>query len=242
MERIEPAGPAMFARALIVLLIAINMGVAMWWLLRPDPAAPAAAASPPGVPRLQLLSETKSLAAPAANAPAASATATPTPPPAPAPAATVPNQCFSLGPFADAATLRAAESRLRSRVVRLRSREAAPVAARAYSVVLPPYASRELAQDAADKIKAAGFDDFMLINSGDDANGIALGRYGSQDTAQRRQAALREAGFDAQIRPVGAPAAPAWLDIEARADADRAGLRQEAGAAESPALDCASLR
>lgn len=239
MERIEPAGPAMFARALIVLLIAINLGVAMWWLLRPDPAAPAAAASPPGVPRLQLLSETKSLATSAASAPAAS---TPTPPPAPAPAASTPNQCFSLGPFADAATLRAAETRLRSRVVRLRAREAAPVAARAYSVVLPPFANRELAQAAADKIKAAGFDDFMLINTGDDANGIALGRYGSQETAQRRQAALREAGFDAQIRPVGAPAAPAWLDIEARADADRAGLRQEAGAAQSPALDCASLR
>lgn len=240
MERIEPAGPAMFARALIVLLIAINLGVAMWWLLRLDPAAPTPAATPPGVPRLQLLSEAKSLAAPAASAPAASTT--PTPPPEPAPAASVPNQCFSLGPFADAATLRAAESRLRSRVVRLRAREAAPVQARAYSVVLPPFANRELAQAAADKIKAAGFDDFMLINTGDDANGIALGRYGSQETAQRRQATLREAGFEAQIRPVGASAAPAWLDIEARADADRAGLRKEAGAAQSPALDCANLR
>lgn len=238
----------MFARALIVLLIAINLGVAMWWLLRPDPAAPATADTPPGVPRLQLLSEAKPLAAPAASAPAppAATAQTPTATQAssePAPAASSPNQCFSLGPFADASTLRTAESRLRSRVVRLRSREATPVAARAYSVVLPPFASRELAQAAADKIKAAGFDDFMLINSGDDANGIALGRYGSQETAQRRQATLREAGFDAQIRPVGAPAAaPAWLDIEARADADRAKLRQEAGAAQSPALDCTSLR
>ncbi|HJR74400.1 MAG TPA: SPOR domain-containing protein [Luteimonas sp.] len=232
----------MFARALIVLLIAINLGVAMWWLLRPDAAAPAAAATPPGVPRLQLLSEAKPLAtsapAPAPVAPVASAAQTPPPEPA------APNQCFSLGPFADVAAMRTAETRLRSQVVRVRAREAAAAPARAYSVVLPPFASRELAQAAADKIKAAGFDDFLLINTGDDANGIALGRYGSQDTAQRRQAALRGAGFDAQIRPVGetAAAGPSWLDIEARADADRARLRQEADAAQSPALDCARLR
>ncbi len=231
----------MFARALIVLLIAINLGVAMWWLLRPDAVAPAAAAAPPGVPRLQLLSEAKPLAAsaPAPAAPVAPA-AELTPPPTTEP----PNQCFSLGPFADAAAMRAAETRLRPQVVRLRAREEAAAPARAYSVVLPPFASRELAQAAADKIKAAGFDDFLLINTGEDANGIALGRYGSQDTAQRRQAALRAAGFDAQIRPVGeaAGAGPSWLDIEARADADRARLRQAAGAAQSPALDCARLR
>ncbi|TKR29615.1 SPOR domain-containing protein [Luteimonas gilva] len=228
----------MFARALIVLLIAINLGVAMWWLLRPDVVAPAAAATPPGVPRLQLLSEAKPLAA-SAPAQAAPVAAAQTPPP---PAA--PNQCFSLGPFADAAAMRAAETRLRPQVVRLRAREAAAAPARAYSVVLPPFASRELAQAATEKIKAAGFDDYLLINTGDDANGIALGRYGSQDTAQRRQAALRAAGFDAQIRPVGeaAAAGPSWLDIEARADADRARLRQAAGAAQSPALDCARLR
>ncbi len=233
----------MFARALIVLLIAINLGVAMWWLLRPDAAAPAAAASPPGVPRLQLLSEAKPLATSASEAaPAAPVAPAAAQPPPPEPAA--PNQCFSLGPFADAAALRTAETRLRSQVVRLRAREAAAAPARAYSVMLPPFASRELAQAAADKIKAAGFDDFLLINTGDDANGIALGRYGSQDTAQRRQAALRAAGFDAQIRPVGetAAAGPSWLDVEARADADRARLRQEAGAAQSPSLDCARLR
>lgn len=229
----------MFARALIVLLIAINLGVAMWWLLRPEPAASAAAAAPPGVPRLQLLSEAKPLATPLPVQPAPAApVADAAPPPTPA----TPNQCFSLGPFADAAALRAAEARVRPHTVRVRTREAAPAAARAYSVLMPPFGNREAAQAAADKIKAAGFDDFLLINTGADANGIALGRYGSQETAQRRQAALRAAGFEAQVRPVGAEPGPAWLDIEARADADRARLREQTGAAQSPALDCARLR
>lgn len=234
-----PAALPMFARALIVLLIAINLGVALWWLLRADPAPTAAPAQPEGVPRLQLLSEAKPLAP--APAPTPSAAQAPPAQASVAPAET-PRQCFSLGPFADAAALRAADARVRPQALRVRTRSAAAGPARAYSVLLPPLASRELAQAAADRIKAAGFDDFMLINSGEDANGIALGRYGSEDTAQRRQAALRAAGFEAQVRPVGAPEGPSWLDVEARADLDRARLREQAGATQSPELDCARLR
>lgn len=223
----------MFARALIVLLIAINIGVAMWWLVRAEPSAPAAFEAPSDVPRLQLISEAKPLAA--AAAPVSSAAVKP---PAPAPA----NQCFSLGPFASAIALRAADAHVRPQAVRTRIREAATTAARGYTVLLPPFASRELAQAAADKIKAAGFDDYLLINEGADANGIALGRYGSRETAQRRQAAFQAAGFAAQLRPIGDPALPAWLDIEARTGLDLARLRADTGATQSPALDCASLR
>lgn len=231
----------MFARALIVLLIAINIGVAMWWMLRAEPSAPSAYAQPPGVPRLQLLSEAKPLATP--PAPAARSAATSAAPPNPVqetqPAA--PNLCFSLGPFATAEALRDAAARVRPQVVLVRTRQAAAKAPSGYTVLLPPLASRELAQAIAEKIKAAGFDDYLLINEGEDTNGIALGRYGSQESAQRRQAALRAAGFPAELRPIGVPASPAWLDIEVRAGLDPAKLRTDTGAAQSPTLDCASL-
>ncbi len=46
----------MFARALIVLLLVLNVGVAAWWALRPVPQ-PAAIIQPDDVARLQLLSE-----------------------------------------------------------------------------------------------------------------------------------------------------------------------------------------
>lgn len=46
----------MFARALIVLLLVLNVGVAAWWALRPVPQ-PAPIVQPDGVARLQLLSE-----------------------------------------------------------------------------------------------------------------------------------------------------------------------------------------
>ena len=63
----------MFARATVVLLIALNLGVGLWWLLRPDPAPHPAPEPPVGVPRLQLLAEAtpqvRGTAAQAADAP-----------------------------------------------------------------------------------------------------------------------------------------------------------------------------
>ncbi|KQQ83860.1 sporulation protein [Xanthomonas sp. Leaf131] len=45
----------MYVRALIVVLIVLNAGVALWWALQPAPAALAAPAQPAGVARLELL-------------------------------------------------------------------------------------------------------------------------------------------------------------------------------------------
>ncbi|WOB51691.1 SPOR domain-containing protein [Xanthomonas hydrangeae] len=86
----------MYVRALIVVLIVLNAGVALWWALQPAPAALAAPAQPVGVARLEVLpniatgaaaaiSREAATAAPDA-APAATSVA-PAPAPAPAPAA-----------------------------------------------------------------------------------------------------------------------------------------------------------
>ena len=56
----------MLARALVVLLLVLNLGVAAWWTLRAPPAAAPDFVPPADVARLQLVSETKT----AANAPA----------------------------------------------------------------------------------------------------------------------------------------------------------------------------
>ncbi|SDZ03036.1 Sporulation related domain-containing protein [Lysobacter sp. yr284] len=56
----------MLIRALIVLLAALNIGVAAWWIARPAPPAPAAETLPLGVARLQLVDEGKRAAKPVA--------------------------------------------------------------------------------------------------------------------------------------------------------------------------------
>lgn len=229
----------MFVRALIVLLVAVNLGVAAWWALQPEPKPAPPAAQPSGIPRLQLLREKPSpTAAPRVVEQATVASATPD---VAATSSTATTQCFSLGPFADDTALRAASTRLQPQVVRLRARTVTTTAARGYNVMLPPFASRELAQAAVARLVAAGFNDLLLINDGPDANGIALGRYGTQEGANRHQAALQTAGFPAQLHPIGGGAASQWLDLEVREGFDIATARIGSGAAQQQVIDCTSL-
>lgn len=68
----------MLVRALIVLLFALNIGVAAWWIARPAPAVARAPALPPGVARLQLADEgAAKRAAPVAAAKSAPVAAVP---------------------------------------------------------------------------------------------------------------------------------------------------------------------
>ena len=224
----------MFARALIVLLLVLNAGVALWWSTRADPVAPPPPGPPAGIARLQLLSEAPPRIPPATIAPAVPATT--------APVAVANPTCFSFGPFANAAALATARARMQAQVLRLGVRETSPAAARGWQVLLPPFADRGAALAAAERIKAAGFEDYYVQPEGDNGNGIALGRYGNEAAARRRQAALQAAGFPAQAQPLGESRTQHWLDAMLPSTLDAAALRAALGAARSQALDCASLR
>ena len=247
----------MLIRALIVLLVVLNLGVAAWWLTRPAAPPVAMVAEPEGIARLQLLSEAMPTVSPATAVVAGAAVeAAPVeqaaveqapveqvPGPVAAAAIAPPAQCFSLGPFNDSAAATAAATRLGKQALRTRPREVPGKAANAYNVILPAAANREAAQALAQRIGAAGFDDFLVINQGEQANGIALGRYGSREAAQRRQSALQAAGFQAQIQAVGGEgAAQWWLDLTAAEGAAAAQLQALSTATQSRSLDCAALR
>lgn len=236
----------MLIRALIVVLAILNLGVAAWWMSRPDANEATVPLQPAGVPRLQLPDEAASVSA-SPVAPSTMASSVPTTrttqvaPPNDAPAlpvapkaeipAAAANRCYALGPFADAAAANAAAANAAALATRVREE---PGTANAYSVVLPPAADRAAAQAIAQRIGAAGFDDYLVINTGEQANGIALGRYRSRESAQRRQTALQAAGFAAQLQPVGqVGAAKWWADVSVAADARVASARS---------IDCAALR
>jgi len=244
----------MLARALIVLLVVLNLGVAAWWLARDEPAI-AAVEAPSDVARLQLLRE-KARVAPASppSAPAPRAT----PPPADASAASVADvpaapdsgaadvaaatRCYALGPFPDADKVAAARRQLQSRASRVHVREVASATRRGWRVWLPPQADRAAAQALVERIAAAGFADYFIVASGDEANSISLGRYGSEPTARRRQAALQAAGFtDVRAEALGdAPAAATWIDIAGTApmgEADASAL----GAQQVLPIDCETV-
>jgi hypothetical protein len=232
----------MLVRALIVVLVALNLGVAAWWLLRPAPApAPAPVSEQGGVP-LKLLpmpaGNAVATVAPTATADAPEATAAAVAEVAPAsPAAAAPLACLRLGPFADRDAAQVAQAGLgpllRDAAIREEPGEAA-----GYRVILPPLADRAQAQAVAARIGAAGFQDFLILSQGAEANAIALGAYRSRDTAERRADTLRAAGFPAELRAQGtAGASRWWLD---GASTDAAAVRTTFPAARE--RDCVAPR
>lgn len=237
----------MLTRALIVLLVVLNLGVALWWIAQPDPAPPALPSQPQEVARLQLAAEAPVAPAPAAMPPAtaqvaAAVTAAPSAEPVAAPAtAEPPAQCFRLGPFANAEAAQSAIAALGARARQGRTHQATAGKATGYNVFLPPLPDRAAAQAVAQRIAAAGLDDFFVVNEGEQANAIALGRYRNREGAERRLAALKAAGFDAQLTETGAPAAQWWADIAAAAGVDASQARAAASARQSQPLDCAAL-
>lgn len=236
----------MLIRALIVLLIVLNLGVAAWWISRPAAQPPALPEQPAGVSRLQLLGE--------GGATAKATPPTPVPVPVVAPASTeaVPApvvataaaaQCFSVGPFDSDAAATAATARITAQATRVRPREVPGQQASGYNVLLPPLPDREAAQALAQRIGAAGFDDYLVVNGGEQANGIALGRYRSREGAERRQAALKAAGFAAQVQVIGNEGPSRWwLDIAAVEGVAGSRLKDLAATSQSRPLDCDVLR
>lgn len=241
------------ARALLVLLVILNLGVATWWALRPPPPAPAPWAPREGVPLLELAGEPRADGSPPAlppaggTGPSSAAAGAPVEAGDASDATGVPTgddndatRCLRFGPFADAAAVASARAALQPFGVRRLRVEDEVEAPRAWAVSIAPQADRATADAVAAQIRAAGFDDLLVVPSGPQANAIALGRYGSEESARRREAALRDAGFPAQAQPVGG-ATRHWLLVAAGADFDPDAAAGAASAAQARPMDCATM-
>ena len=238
----------MVLRAALVMLVMLNLAAAAWWLGGAQATVAPGPVARPDAPGLRLLHEAVPAPveppAPVAAAPVPSAAAT-----APvaqdlaaveAPAATAAAPvCLRFGPFADTAAREAARSALAGAGVQATLREAPARAARGWKVTTAPFPSREQAVAMAERLRAAGVADLYVMGAGPDANRIALGRYGSEEAARRRQADLRGKGFEASAEPVGGEPAQAWLDARLPDGIAPASLQRIAA---TRALDCATLR
>lgn len=227
----------MIARMLLVLLLVMNLGVGAWWVWHrpaPPPAPPPLDAS---LPVLELMRGPDV----AANVPAATNAPEPaaaTPEPAKPEAASAAMVCASFGPYTDEASAQAARGGIAMPGAQASVRATTGSGARGYNVVMPPLANREAALAMAERLRAAGFNDLIVLGEGEGANGIALGRFGAEENARRHQAALQAKGFSVQVAPVGDGAARYWLDVRAPAGLDANALRARLGATQVQALGC----
>ncbi|HEY5803843.1 MAG TPA: SPOR domain-containing protein [Lysobacter sp.] len=254
----------MLIRALVVLLIVLNLGVAAWWTLRAPPPGPPAIEQPLGVAPLRLANEGQASARPAAAVAPAPVVAQPaalTPPAAaaaepreaaaaevaapkvaaPKVAIAMPKQCYSFGPFSDAAAAKNAHEVLMAVATRVIPRETRTGTARGWRVLLPAAPSLADAQATAQRISAAGFSDYFIVREGSEANSIALGRYRNEDSASRRAQSLVAAGFPARAEPLGDGRASYWLDVVPALVFDTARAQAAVQVAPRP-IDCARLQ
>ena len=180
----------MLARALFLLLLAMNIGGGCWLYFAPTQRQPTFAAHDSGVPRLVLLSERErpgeANAAELASAPES--------------AADLRNDsCVSIGPFPTQADMRAALNALTPAVARIQYREAHATETRGYWVYLPALASREQALAAARQLSSKGVRDYYVVTAGDQQNTISLGLFHDQANAEKRRSEIAQLGFQPQM-------------------------------------------
>lgn len=228
----------MFARALIVLLLVLNVGVAAWWILRPSERPGTPATSLAGLPRLHLLHEAGVAAIHPPVATSAAVAAMTDAALALAAAPTAEHLCHTFGPFKDLTTLAGARATLQSSVFQLRVRPVA-MSAHGWRVWLPPLPDHDAAQAIATRIAGAGFKDYYIVGKGDEANSIALGRFGNEDAARRQQSALVSAGIPAKVDHVGANVN--WIDVSATPAFDAGAVAHDIHVEQTHVIDCMAL-
>ena len=195
----------MLPRILALILLALNVGVAAWWLIRPLPQAPALAEShDPDTPSLKLLIEREADDSSEADAVAG----------LPALDPVEPGLCYSLGPFLTQIDLRRVLRSLTPVVRRIQFRETREVIRRGYRVFMPSPGDREQALAMARKLNQAGVSDYYVVTAGDEQNTISLGLYREQNNALTRQAQIAGLGFQADIEPRQEELAKFWIDLE----------------------------
>lgn len=179
----------MFLRFLLLLLLALNLGVAAW-LIFGDARPPMPPVTAAGVPELQLLSEVAD--APSGGRGAQGSTPRTTPGKG--------EQCHALGPFATEAGMRQAMDQLAEHVTAIQFRTEQATKSRGWWVYLPSLPSRDRALDAARKLARIGVRDYYVITAGNHENTISLGLYRNRDNAVRRRTTIKAMGFAPAMR------------------------------------------
>ncbi len=210
----------MLLRAALVILVMLNLSAAAWWAVGPHPRA--ATPAPLHAPQLQLLEEAR----PAATTPATGSAAA---------AHAAAGLCLRFGPFAGPSARNGARDALAAIGVEAVAFEDRSGASSGWDVFLPAQPSRADAVELAGKLKAQGIDDVFVMNSGDQANRIALGRFSSEAGAHRRAEELRGKGIEAMVEARGSGAPRIWLNARLPTGMGQARVAQ---IAPSKALDC----
>jgi len=199
------------ARALFLLLFALNLAAGAWAYWRPASTKPAFTATDEGVPGLVLLSErdAEAMSAAATMAQSASAGLEPGKPAV---------QCAALGPFETQTDLRRGLELLTPQVNRIQFQERSQDTTRGYWVYLPAYSDRDSALKAARQLNSAGVRDYYVVTAGDHENTVSLGLFRDRENALRRQGQISTLGFPVRLEERTEVERKFWIEFEQTGD------------------------
>lgn len=80
-----------------------------------------------------------------------------------------------------------------------------------YWVLIPAFPSRAEGQQMAEKLRAAGFNDLWLFNTGPMKNAISLGLFSRKENADMHSGVINQRGFDSEVRPKMVERPEFWL-------------------------------
>ena len=151
--------------------------------------------------------------------PAATSTPPQPEPTAPPIVATLPagDQCFTLGPISDLATLRKLTREIKDYVIEASFRSAEEKEQTKFRVYLKSAGSMKQAKVLTRELVNKGIKDYFIITSGPNKYGISLGYFSSKERAYRHARRVEKAGFDAIAEPVFRNYTIYWLDYRIQA-------------------------
>lgn len=125
-----------------------------------------------------------------------------------------PEYCIALGPFADSESVDQIQQRLFSIGIASRERADQNMQAIDHWVHIPPLPSRDSAIRLLRELQAQNIDSFV-ITQGELANGISLGLFSKESSANAVSRRLIAAGYNAEIKPLSRVPEQWWLELDA---------------------------
>ena len=125
----------------------------------------------------------------------------------------VSKDCFVIGPFPDRESVDQVQQRLFSIGIDSRERADQNIQAVDYWVHIPPLPSRESAIRLLRELQAQNIDSFV-ITQGELTNGISLGLFSKETSANIVGRRLMAAGYSVEIKPLSRIPEQWWLELD----------------------------
>jgi hypothetical protein len=199
----------MFARALVVLLAALNLCVLGWLYLQPPAQLPPSPQSDEGVAPLVLLGERTSENMEQTARLVAAERRDPVNNPAGV-------YCARLGPFIAAEQAKTLLTAIAPQVARVQVREEAVKRSRGFWVYLTGYDDRTAALAAARQLSAGGVRDYYVVTAGEQENTISLGVFKDTLNANHRRAEIQALGFYPKVQERSDSGTQYWIEYQSR--------------------------